>query len=400
MKTKLVKFSTFSCMLAVLAMAMVGCEPKNPVENNQDNGDETEKDTVPVEVIDNSTLHHVYSVYNGSNTYGVPFHEFYSIFTTGTVKMNGNNQIVSGKGYVLVISLLSDPQDEATFPQIGNYNVSPTNAINSNNYNGTLVGGFETQNGGTYGCVVYMINDGNIEGYDLIATGTLQLKGSREEANVEARFMSLDSTYKFTYKGALEYTDNGFCEAETYNSEPTTPEKIDTISDISYIFEARYQTTKDLDEVVIRLIGHVNGWKDDYVTYIHILVSNKDSVLNGTYNVQSINSSADIVQNVIVGPMGSSYRMTHLTKVYKNLILGTYDAAYYIESGSMTATPNGFVLTMGSHYGSQFIYKYVGDTKIIAEESSAPERIAPVPRNMQDGPVTINPNVSVKNSIL
>ena len=383
-------------MFAILAMAMVGCEPTNPAENNQDNGNTQPKDTVPEEVIDNSTLHHVYSVYNGSNTYGVPFHEFMSIFTTGTVKMNSDNKVVGGKGYVLFLSLLSDPQDEATFPQIGNYNVASANAINGKNYNGTLVGGFETNNGGAYGCIVYMVNDGKIEGYDLIANGTLQLKGNSEAASIEARFMSLDSTYKFSYKGALEYANNGFCEEETYYGEPKTPVKPDTISNLSYIFEGRFQETDDLDRVVIRLVDHNDDPKEGYVAYIYMLMSNKDTVLNGTYEVHAIKSMDDFVPNIIVGTVGNSYRMSCYTRVYKHLLVGTYDAIYYIESGSMVATPNGFVVTMTSHYGSQFTYKYTGETKIVKKESSAPERIAPAQQSLYDKGVGLDTDISVK----
>lgn len=388
------KLSTISCMFAIMAMAMVGCDPKNPVENNQGNGDEPKKDTVPVEVIDNSTLHHVYSVYNGSNTYGVPFHEFFSIFTTGTVKMNSDNKVVSGKGYVLFLSLLSDPQDEATSPKTGSYNVSPTNAINGSNYNGTLVGGYD-YDGGSYGCVVYMIDNGNVVGHDLIANGTLQLKGNSKSAHIEARFMSLDSTYKFTYMGALEYANNGFCEEETYYGEPTTPVKPDTISNLSYIFEGRFQETDELDRVVIRLVDHEDhDNREDYTTYIYMLMSNKDTVLNGTYEVRAIKSMDDVVPNIIVGTVGNSYRTTCYTVVYKHLILGTYDAIYYIESGSMVATPNGFTVTMTSHYGSQFTYNYVGETKIVKKESSAPERIVPAQQRLCDKSVMLNTNIN------
>lgn len=393
-------FGTISCMFAIVAMAMVGCEPNNPVENNQGNGEEPKKDTVPVEVIDNSTLHHVYSVYNGSNTYGVPFHEFYSIFTTGTVKMNSDNIIVSGKGYVFTLSLLSDPQDEATFPQTGNYNVASANAINGKNYNGTLVGGFEAQNGSVYGCIVYMVNDGKIEGYDLIANGTLQLKGNSEAASIEARFMSLDSTYKFTYKGALEYANNGFCEEETYYGEPKTPITVDSIEANQFIFEGRFTVTDELDEVVVRILekhSHTPGVdRDDYAMYIHFLASAKDTVLNGQYDVKAIKSSADFKPNIIAGSIGESYRMSHATKIYSNLRFGNSDATFYIESGSMTATPDGFTATLTSHYGSTFKYKYEGATKIVKKESSAPERIAPAQQELRDKSVGLNTNISVK----
>lgn len=393
------KFSTISCIFAILAMAMVGCEPKNPVENNEGNGDESKKDTVPVEVIDNSTLHHVYSVYNGSNTYGVPFHEFYSIFTTGTVKMNSDNKIVGGKGYVLFLSLLSDPQDEATFPKTGNYNVSPTNSINGSNYNGTLVGGYD-YDGGSYGCVVYMIDNGNIVGHDLIANGTLQLKGNGEAANIEARFMSLDSTYKFSYKGALEYANNGFCEKETYYGEPTTPITVDSIEANQFIFEARFNATDELDEVVVRILekhSHTPGVdRDDYAMYIRFLVPVTDTILNGQYKVQALKSREDFKPNIILGSIGQSYKMSHATLIYSNLRFGNSDATFYIESGSMTATPDGFTATLTSHYGSTFKYKYEGKTKIVKKESSAPERIAPAQKSLYDKSVGLNTNVSVK----
>lgn len=386
-------------MFAILAMAMVGCEPKNPVENNEGNGDEPKKDTVPIEVIDNSTLHHVYSVYNGSNTYGVPFHEFMSIFTTGTVKMNSDNKVVGGKGYVLFLSLLSDPQDEATFPKTGNYNVSPTNAINGSNYNGTLVGGYD-YDGGSYGCIVYMIDNGNIVGHDLIANGTLQLKGNSEAASIEARFMSLDSTYKFSYKGALEYANNGFCEEETYYGEPKTPITVDSIEANQFIFEARFNATDELDEVVVRILekhSHTPGVdRDDYAMYIRFLVPVTDTTLNGQYQVQALRSREDVKPNIILGSIGESYKMSHATLIYSNLRFGNSDATFYIESGSMTATPDGFTATLTSHYGSTFKYKYEGKTKIVKKESSAPERIVPAQQNLYGKSVGLNTNVAVR----
>lgn len=218
------------------------------------------------------------------------------------------------------------------------------------------------------GCFAYVIEDDDLVATKYMKSGTIEIKGSAEDAELYVDVVFEDGTEgTYYYRGKLKFEDydnpggsTGGEDGElSWDYEPTTA--------------GEYTAKFDYCEM--------NNWGDYYgdgIDFVDMLLSGTD--WNGTFNLSAPLESGENVYGTytveagykewtVCPSPGGDYNYDYASFLCTGFEGDVYTVAYYIASGKVIVAKDGIQFDVVSHYGSKIKGEYKGEV-VVADKSA------------------------------